>query len=1001
MLISALCCGRLSATPTCPIITQSFSGSANGSTVDTTVTGWYIDASSLVNPTYFAVKSNRFTAQNIGAEGVWYSRIFPVTGYSSFQVAVKITSESAQTADYVKIYYKIDGGAETLLDQRTGQFGTLDFTSGALTGSTVQLIVRLYNKNVSGTGSDPKLYIEQYRVFKEAGPCTPATIPVTAAISSSNKTITCTNSSVTLTAASTASGVTYKWTGPGGFTSTSASPTVFTGGTYEVIGTSSAGSGAAVVTVSANNTPPDLTATGGALGCSASVMLNAASSVSGVTYQWTGPNSFSSASASPSVGTLGTYTITITNPANGCTNTQTVQVVTGNATPTTFWNEDFTDQADGTTSDNGTTPWTIANSTTGTFAVASHEFKVNNIGSSAVGTWTSGSINISGRTNVSISVDVRSGISPGGGLEDNGASIDSISLYYILDGGTPVRYSSNLGKINNNRSTDSTISFGSFNGSTLQVMVRARTTSADEFYYFDNVKVSGILQTTVSAGAANSGPVTCKPDSVTLLGSSSTSGVSYAWTGPNSFSSTLQNPKVRTTGTYIVTVTNSGGCTATASTTVTENLVPPANVTASSGSGSTVITCTNATLTLTGSASGANLSFAWTGPNGFTASGASASAGTAGTYTVTATDTTNGCAASAAVLLQSNTTAPSAVTYTPVPASAQITCAVPGVSLTGSSATGTVRYGWTGPNNYSATGPTANAQTAGTYILTATDTVNGCTATANASVSQDILSPEGVTANGSNQITCNLPQVNLVGVSTTPGVTYSWTGPNGFTAIGAIVPTTVGGIYTLKVTNPANGCFKTLPTTVAQNTAPPANVTATSSGPLTCSVTEVTLTGSSSSPNVSYQWDGPDGYLSFSAQDVATEPGDYVLTVTNDDNGCILKDTTTVITQCGARKAVSEPAAAAGIAAAGFEWKVYPNPSAGKATVSFRLPMSESVTVQVYNSTGIAEKLLFNNRAAANQLYTLNLTENLPAGVHYFAIRVSNKVYTKKIVVIK
>lgn len=57
-------------------------------------------------------------------------------------------------------------------------------------------------------------------------------------------------------------------------------------------------------------------------------------------------------------------------------------------------------------------------------------------------------------------------------------------------------------------------------------------------------------------------------------------GVSFEWTGPNSFSSTLQNPQVTnvttaSTGTYQVTVTNAAGCVASTSTQL--NVLPVVN----------------------------------------------------------------------------------------------------------------------------------------------------------------------------------------------------------------------------------------------------------------------------------------------------------------------------------------------------------------------------------------------------------------------------------------
>jgi len=74
-----------------------------------------------------------------------------------------------------------------------------------------------------------------------------------------------------------------------------------------------------------------------------------------------------------------------------------------------------------------------------------------------------------------------------------------------------------------------------------------------------------------TASASSNSPV-CTGGALTLTASA---GASYSWTGPNSFSSTVQNPTVTANasaanaGTYTVTVTNANGCVATATTTVT------------------------------------------------------------------------------------------------------------------------------------------------------------------------------------------------------------------------------------------------------------------------------------------------------------------------------------------------------------------------------------------------------------------------------------------------
>ena len=108
----------------------------------------------------------------------------------------------------------------------------------------------------------------------------------------------------------------------------------------------------------------------------------------------------------------------------------------------------------------------------------------------------------------------------------------------------------------------------------------------------------------------------------------------YSWTGPNSFTSTSQNPTISNattaaTGTYSVTVTNACGTT-TDSVSVTVNSSPTATIAAT---GATTF-CTGDSVTLT--ASGGSTYLWSTG-----ATSTSIIVKTAGSYTVTATE--NGC----------------------------------------------------------------------------------------------------------------------------------------------------------------------------------------------------------------------------------------------------------------------------------------------------------------------------------------------------------------------
>jgi uncharacterized repeat protein (TIGR01451 family) len=84
--------------------------------------------------------------------------------------------------------------------------------------------------------------------------------------------------------------------------------------------------------------------------------------------------------------------------------------------------------------------------------------------------------------------------------------------------------------------------------------------------------VSYYLGTNVTA-AIDAGPY-CRGQSYQLTATSTTPSVSYAWTGPNGFTSTSATPTINSataasSGTYTVTASIAGGCSATASVTVT------------------------------------------------------------------------------------------------------------------------------------------------------------------------------------------------------------------------------------------------------------------------------------------------------------------------------------------------------------------------------------------------------------------------------------------------
>jgi hypothetical protein len=86
--------------------------------------------------------------------------------------------------------------------------------------------------------------------------------------------------------------------------------------------------------------------------------------------------------------------------------------------------------------------------------------------------------------------------------------------------------------------------------------------------------------------AANNGPILA--GTTLSLTASTVDGTTYSWTGPNSFTSTDQNPSIANApaaanGTYFVTVTDSNGCTAVGSTTAVVMAMHITSIAAKSG----------------------------------------------------------------------------------------------------------------------------------------------------------------------------------------------------------------------------------------------------------------------------------------------------------------------------------------------------------------------------------------------------------------------------------
>jgi len=395
--------------------------------------------------------------------------------------------------------------------------------------------------------------------------------------------------------------------------------------------------------------------------------------------------------------------------------------------------------------------------------------------------------------------------------------------------------------------------------------------------------------------AGNNSPV-CNNDTLRFTASTTTSGVSYRWTGPNTFTSAVQNPSIPNPvpangGAYIVTA-YIYGCEAKDTTTAVV-------YTGSGPTGTTATTnapvCADDTLKLYGTANGSSNTYSWTGPNSFTSNVQNpqlpaATAAMAGDYVLYAS---NG-----------NCVSRDTVTVTVKPRPAGFTsssnsplCTGATISFSTSSTSTGVTYAWSGPNSFTSTSTApfiagASSIHNGNYYVTAT--LNGCPLTDTLPVTVKPLPNKPV--GGSNSAICAGETLLLTSSSTTPNVTYSWTGPGSYTSNTqnpsiSSTTTTMSGDYIVTAT--LNGCVSKDTVTVEVKPLPTA-VTASNSGP-ECAGDTLYVNIGTSSTGATYSWTGPNSFSAttqntYVANSTAAASGWYIATISL--NGCSIKDST-------------------------------------------------------------------------------------------------------------
>lgn len=261
------------------------------------------------------------------------------------------------------------------------------------------------------------------------------------------------------------------------------------------------------------------------------------------------------------------------------------------------------------------------------------------------------------------------------------------------------------------------------------------------------------------------------------LNLSASGGNTYQWSGPGSFTSSLQNPsitpaQVSHSGTYSLVASSVNNCTALAVISVTVHPTP-----ALSATGSTI--CANQTLNLSATTS-TGVGLNWSGPAGFSSNLpnptiTNPASGNSGSYSVVASSA-QGCT-NQAVLQVTVTDLPSTLPLNNGPK-----CELIPLLLNGSVSTGALSYSWQGPGGFTSAlqNPTlaaASVTNSGTYTLSVYAgpcVVSGTTqVTVYPLPTPTVISNSPVCETKFIALSASTPNTNTI-------TSFGWHGPQGF-----------------------------------------------------------------------------------------------------------------------------------------------------------------------------------------------------------------------------
>lgn len=732
------------------------------------------------------------------------------------------------------------------------------------------------------------------------------------------------NGSITVNVSGGTPAYSYLWSGPSSYTASTPNINTLYAGTYQLVVTDFNGCiQSKQITLTqplqiTNTLTPSVYAGNYNITCNGastgSINLSSSGGTAGYTYSWNGPSGFNSTSQNINALIAGTYTI-VTTDINSCTGTSTIQLsqpaalTSGVTSPTVNGGYNITcnglsNGAVNLTSSGGTTPYTYSwngplsytSSLQNPSGLAAGNYSVAI--TDANGCVTTNTITLT-QPNALLASATSPTVNGGYNITCNGQNNGSINL--TVNGGTTSYIYAWTGS---NAYTSSLQNPTGLLAGTYSVLVTDAnncTTSTTIALTQPGTLVSAIGSPTV-AGGYN---ITCNGfsnGSITLNANGGTSAYNYSWSGPSSYTSSLQNPVNLISGLYNVTITDANGCTATNSINLTQPSVLNLTLNSPTYAGGYNITCNgnnNGSIYLSNSGGTPSYNYSWNGPSSFTSSVQNPSGLIAGTYSVISTDA-NSCTVAGTIVLTQPNALTGSITSPTVTGGYNVSCnSYTNGSVSQTINGGTLPYTFNWSNGAST--QNINNIAAGTYTVIITD-ANSCSITQSITLTQPqslYASTSSPSFNGGYNINCfgnSTGTINLGAVGGTSPYSYNWNGPSSYTSTSQNLTNVAAGTYTVLVTD-ANLCTYTTSINLTQ----PAQLIASVSSNTFVGGYNISCNGYNNgtiSSNVTggtqtyqYSWSGPSSFTSTLSTIYSLYAGSYSLTVT-DINNCV---TTTTI----------------------------------------------------------------------------------------------------------